>query len=75
MTKMYYELTFKVTETLQNGNERRIKKRVLSAPFAKCGKFIPLEARIDRAAEALKAEHYYDIVYLDIKKVYPIIIE
>ena len=67
MKKNYYELTFKVTETLQNGKERRVNKTVLS-PIFRDGKFIIESERIEKGIMVLKEEHYYNIEYLGIKK-------
>jgi hypothetical protein len=66
MKVKYYETIFEVTETLQNGKERRIKKSVYSEIF-RDGKHISAEERLRRGVDALKAEHYYNIVYIDTK--------
>lgn len=63
MKVKYYETKFKCTETLQNGSERQITKSVFS-PIFKDGRHVVQIARIDKAIEALKAEHYYDIEYI-----------
>jgi len=53
-------LVFKVTETLQNGKERRITKKVYSHGI--------LSTEIlDKAREMLKEDHYYDISMIDCK--------
>lgn len=66
MKVKYYETIFRVTETLQNGKERRIKKSVLSPIFINGRHHIELD-RINKAEKALKEEHYYDIEYVETK--------
>ena len=61
-----YEAIFKVTETLQNGKERRVKKSVL-CPIFKNGRHVIEFNRIDKAIEELKALNYYDIEYIETK--------
>lgn len=61
-----YELIFKVTETLQNGKERTIKKSVL-CPIFKDGKHVIELTRIGKATQQLIALHYYNIEYIDTK--------
>lgn len=61
-----YETIFSVTETCQNGKERRIKKSVFTPCFKNGRHVIQLE-RIAKAEEILKAQHYYNIEYLDTK--------
>lgn len=62
MTRRFFEDVFMVTETLQNGNERTIRKSVFSPVFVdgKCNDF---NKRIEKARKALKDAHYYNIVY------------
>lgn len=68
MKNTMYEVIFEVTETLQNGKERRIKKGVLIPRFdEKTGKHIPPEAQIARGEKALKESHFYNIVYVETK--------
>ena len=66
-----FEVIFKVTETCQNGKERRMKKSVYTPSFkvvdGRCY-FVALEDRIKKCVAILEAEHYYDIEYLDIKR-------
>lgn len=66
MKVTYYETVFKVTETLQNGKERRIKKSVLTPMFINGRHHIKID-RIEKAEDALKSEHYYDIEYIETK--------
>lgn len=61
-----YEEIFIVKETLQNGKERRVKKSVL-CPIFKNGRHVIELTRIDKAAEQLKALHYYDIEHIETK--------
>lgn len=68
MKVQYYEEVFEVTETCNNGNERRIKKSVLCQPFSsETGRHRPTEQRVSAAAEVLKSEHYYNIVHIESK--------
>lgn len=62
-----FEVIFKVTETCQNGKERRIKKTVYSPCFGDDGKFIVLDDRKEMCIKILKELGYYDIEYLGIK--------
>jgi hypothetical protein len=65
-----FEVIFKVTETCQNGKERRIKKSVYSPKFKMDGErhmFIPLEERMRKCIKVLEEMHYYNIEYVDIK--------
>lgn len=62
-----YELTFKVTETLQNGNERTFKKTILS-PIFRNDRHIPEQERVQKGIEVLKGLHYYNIEYLETKR-------
>jgi hypothetical protein len=61
-----YEEIFKVTETLQNGKERTIKKSVL-CPIFRNGKHIIYMNRIDEARGQLLALHYYHIEHIESK--------
>ena len=61
-----YENVFNVTETLQNGKERQIKKSVLS-PIFKDGKHISQSDRIDKCIKALTEMHFYNIEFLETK--------
>lgn len=61
-----YENIFNVTETLQNGKERRVKKSVLS-PIFKNGKHVIQLDRVDRCVKELEALHYYDIEFIETK--------
>ena len=63
-----YEVIFEVTETCQNGNERRLKKSVYSPRF-KDHKHVTEAERISKGTEVLKARHYYDIKYIKTKAV------
>lgn len=63
-----YEVIFEVTETLQNGKERRVKKSVFMPHFdAKTGRHIPPEVQKARGEKALKEAHFYNIVYVETK--------
>lgn len=64
MKEKYYEEIFEVTETLQNGNERRKRVSVYSPIFINGRHVIELN-RITKAIEALKAEHYYNIEHVE----------
>ena len=64
MKKALYKVYFKATETLGNGNERRILKEVYMPRFdGITKKHITEEQRIERGTRALQAEHYYNIQY------------
>ena len=67
----YYAMTFAVTETLQNGSERRKKVTVNCLPFKhnENNRLIhrTQEERIAACTAALKEEHYYDIQYVGVK--------
>ena len=62
----YYEMIFEVTETCNNGNERRIKKSVFS-PIFRNGKHIIELDRVNKAVKVLESRHYYNIEYVDTK--------
>jgi hypothetical protein len=66
MKNPLYEVIFEVTETLQNGKERRVKKSVFVPRFSG-GKHNPPEVQIARGEAALKDAHYYNIVYISTK--------
>jgi hypothetical protein len=66
MKHAMYEVIFEVTETLQNGNERRVKKGVF-VPRFKYGKHISHEEQIARGEAALRDANYYNIVYVSTK--------
>ena len=60
------KVIFNVTETCQNGNERRVQKAVYMHRFyEENGKrlFMGRETQIERGTAALKEEHYYNIEY------------
>lgn len=69
MKVQYYEEVFEVTETCNNGKERRIRKSVMCQPFEVRDdgtRHHRLEStRIEKATRALKQEHYYNIVYIE----------
>ena len=68
MKQTMYEVIFEATETLQNGNERRVKKGVLMHRFdEKTGRNIPPEVQKARGEKALKDAHFYNIVYIETK--------
>lgn len=68
MKVMLYEVIFRATETLQNGNERTINKSVFMKPFDETtGKHNSPERQIEKGLAALKAEHYYNIKYVGTK--------
>lgn len=67
MKQAMYEVIFEVTETLQNGKERRVKKSVYSPRFGEDGKHITETERIFRGRIALRECQYYDIVYIGTK--------
>lgn len=66
MKNPLYEVIFEVTETLQNGKERRVKKSVFMPRF-RHGKHVPPEEQIARGEAALKDAQYYNIVYVETK--------
>lgn len=66
MIKKYYETIFEVTETCQNGKERRIRKSVLS-PIFKNGRHVIEEDRVNKGIKALEEMHYYNIVAVETK--------
>lgn len=67
MKQNCYEVVFNVTETLQNGKERTIKKSILSPIFSKEGKHITTEERVKKGTAVLKEMHYYNIQYIETK--------
>ena len=67
MKKELYEVIFEATETLQNGNERRVKKSVFMPRFDAKGLHIPIEAQIARGETALREAQYYRITYVETK--------
>ena len=68
MKQIMYEVTFEVTETLQNGKERRTKKSVLMPRVDfKTNKHLDTDTRIMRGYKALADAHYYNIEYVDTK--------
>lgn len=63
-----YDMTFKVTETCQNGNERIITKHVYSPcfrtmPDGSQRHFIEMD-RVNKAIKMLESRHYYNIEYI-----------
>ncbi len=62
----YYEMIFEVTETLQNGKERRKKVSVYCEPFRN-GIHRTEKERIEAATKALEEKRYYDIEYVKTK--------
>ena len=64
MKRQIYAVVFKVTETCQNGNERKIQKTVYMPRFDENNKHITIDQRVKRGIEALKAAHYYNIEYV-----------
>jgi hypothetical protein len=73
MKKKFYELTFQVTETCNNGKERTLKKTVITAPFHwEKGILVHTspEYSIPLAKEALEEQHYYNIKYISTKVTY-----
>ena len=64
----YYAMRFLVTETLNNGAERRKKVTVNCLPFWHDGHNHMIhrteEDRIAACVNTLKEEHYYDIEYI-----------
>ena len=67
MKKNFYEVIFEVTETCQNGNERRIKKSVFMPYTDENGKHLDTHRRVERGSAALISEHYYQIKYIETK--------
>lgn len=68
MKVLVYEVVFRATETLQNGNERTINKSVFMKPFDETtGKHNSPEMQIEKGIAALRAEHYYNISYVGTK--------
>ena len=64
MKKLMYKVIFNVTETLQNGNERRVQKVVYMPRFDEStGRHITPAQQIERGKAALAVEHYYNIEY------------
>ena len=63
-----YDVVFDVTETLQNGKERRVKKSVLMPVFdPRTKKHLDLDTRIMRGYSALVDANYYNIEYSETK--------
>lgn len=64
MKKLVYKVIFFATETLQNGNERRVQKAVYMPRFdEETRKHITPLQQIARGTAVLASEHYYDIEY------------
>lgn len=64
MKKLMYKVIFNVTETCQNGNERRVQKVVYMPRFDESTrKHITREQQIERGTATLLSEHYYNIEY------------
>ena len=64
MKKALYKVIFTVTETCQNGNERRVQKVVYMPRFDESTRrHISPEQQIERGTAALAAEGYYNIKY------------
>ena len=64
MKKLMYKVIFNVTETCQNGNERRVQKVVYMPRFDEStGRHISPAQQVERGKAALAAEHYYNIEY------------
>lgn len=61
-----YEMIFEVTETCNNGNERRKKVSVFS-PIFRNGKHIIELDRMHKAVSALQKKGYYKIEYIKTK--------
>lgn len=73
MKKRFYELTFQVTETCNNGTERTMKKTVITAPFHWRENSVvhtSPEYCIPLAVKALEEQHYYNIQYIGTKEKY-----
>lgn len=66
MTIKVYEDIFMVTETLQNGKERRIKKSVFS-PIFRNGRHVIKLDRGENGKAALEELHFYNIEWIDTK--------
>lgn len=64
MTKKFYEVVFEVTETCQNGKERRFKKSVYS-PVFKNGIHVTEQERAAKGTEVLESLHYYNVQYIE----------
>jgi len=58
-----YETIFEVTETCQNGKERRKKVSVYSPIFVDNKHIIEID-RIDKGIAKLTEMHYYEIKYI-----------
>lgn len=67
MKQALYEVIFEVTETLQNGKERRIKKSVYFPRFRADRKHITESERVSLGRTELANLQYYDIVYIGTK--------
>lgn len=67
MKQTMYEVIFEVTETCNNGNERRTKKGVLIPHFDNTGRHIPPAKQIERGEKALKEANFCNIVYIETK--------
>lgn len=59
-----FEITFMVTETCNNGKERRIKKTVY-APAERNGSILIDLKSVDKAIAILKSKHFYNIECID----------
>lgn len=72
MKKTIVELTFKVTETCDNGNERTFKKEVFAPPIYSDGdhkRNNSLARCVPLAIKALEDQHYYHIEFLSSRAV------
>lgn len=71
MRKVLAELTFRVTETCDNGNERTFNKKVYASPIYtdKDGhkRNNSITRTVPLAIAALKEEHYYNIEFISVK--------
>ena len=69
MKTLIYEVIFEVTETLQNGKERKINKSVYMSPLVE-SIHVSLALQIEKGTAALKKENYSNIQYVTTKNKY-----
>lgn len=61
-----YEVVFKVTETCNNGKERRITKSVY-APRFKNGRHTVVADNVSMSVRLLQKMHYYNIEFVAVR--------
>lgn len=62
--KKYYEVVFCVTETCNNGNEKKYMKSVYVPRFDESGRHISPNMQVTSAWQELKRRGYYNIYHV-----------